>query len=80
MRFARAGGDRLGGLFGSPQLLLLSGIGSAEDLVAHGIEVREELPVGSGLQDHLVVSGVWLTGESALLAGIDAREHGALPA
>jgi choline dehydrogenase len=58
------------GAYGSPQLLLLSGIGPAGELASHGIDVREELPVGRGLQDHLVVSGVWLTGESALLAGM----------
>jgi choline dehydrogenase-like flavoprotein len=55
------------GAYGSPQLLLLSGIGPADELASHGIGVREELPAGRGLQDHLVVSGVWLTGESALL-------------
>lgn len=43
-----------GGTFGSPQLLLLSGIGPAEALRAHGIPVAHELPgVGMNLQDHL---------------------------
>jgi len=56
------------GAYGSPQLLLLSGIGPAAELAGHGIGVREELPVGRGLQDHLVVSGVWLTGQSGLTA------------
>ena len=60
------------GAYGSPQLLLLSGIGPASELAPHGIGVREELPVGRGLQDHLVVSGVWLTGESDLLAEMTA--------
>jgi choline dehydrogenase-like flavoprotein len=42
------------GAFGSPQLLLLSGIGPREELDAHGIKVRHELPgVGRNLQDHL---------------------------
>ncbi|MEP1199611.1 GMC family oxidoreductase [Tateyamaria sp.] len=43
-----------GGAFGSPQLLLLSGIGPRDELAAHGIEVVHELPgVGQNLQDHL---------------------------
>ncbi|MFC2968440.1 GMC family oxidoreductase [Acidimangrovimonas pyrenivorans] len=43
-----------GGAFGSPQLLMLSGIGPADELRAHGIEVVHELPgVGQNLQDHI---------------------------
>jgi choline dehydrogenase-like flavoprotein len=42
------------GAFQSPQLLLLSGIGSGEDLRGLGIEVVHELPgVGRNLQDHI---------------------------
>jgi choline dehydrogenase-like flavoprotein len=42
-----------GGAFGSPQLLLLSGIGPREELARHGIDLRHELPgVGQNLQDH----------------------------
>jgi len=42
------------GAFGSPQLLLLSGIGSRDELAQHGIDVAHELPgVGRNLQDHL---------------------------
>jgi choline oxidase len=41
------------GAFVSPKLLLLSGIGPADELRAHGIEVRCDLPaVGEHLQDH----------------------------
>lgn len=41
-----------GGVFNSPQLLLLSGIGSRADLEALGLEVRVDLPgVGKNLQD-----------------------------
>lgn len=44
------------GAINSPQLLLLSGIGPAEQLQAHGISVLEPLPgVGENLQDHLLV-------------------------
>ena len=42
------------GAFGSPQLLLLSGIGPGEELRRHGIAVAHELPgVGRRLQDHI---------------------------
>jgi len=42
------------GAIGSPQLLMLSGIGSADRLKPHGIEVLHELSgVGQNLQDHL---------------------------
>ncbi|MBU6421802.1 MAG: choline dehydrogenase [Gammaproteobacteria bacterium] len=42
------------GSFQSPQLLMLSGIGDAEVLRRHGIEVVQHLPgVGQNLQDHL---------------------------
>ncbi|MBM7774553.1 choline dehydrogenase-like flavoprotein [Actinokineospora baliensis] len=40
------------GAYNSPQLLLLSGIGPADELAALGIPVVADLPVGRGLQDH----------------------------
>lgn len=44
------------GAINSPQLLMLSGIGHAEELAVHGIECQHELPgVGKNLQDHLDV-------------------------
>ena len=43
-----------GGAINSPQLLLLSGIGSADESRRHGIAVVHDLPgVGRNLQDHL---------------------------
>jgi choline dehydrogenase len=43
-----------GGAYGSPQLLMLSGIGPAAHLRQHGIAVAHDLPgVGQNLQDHL---------------------------
>lgn len=43
-----------GGAFNSPQLLQLSGVGRAEDITPHGIDMVHELPgVGQNLQDHL---------------------------
>jgi choline dehydrogenase len=43
------------GVFGSPQILMLSGIGPAGHLREHGIEVRADLPVGDNLHDHMFV-------------------------
>jgi choline dehydrogenase len=44
-----------GGTIGSPQLLLLSGIGPAEHLRDHGIDVVADVPgVGQNLHDHLL--------------------------
>ena len=43
-----------GGAFGSPQLLMLSGIGPEDELRAHGIAPVHVLPgVGENLQDHI---------------------------
>lgn len=42
------------GAFGSPQLLMLSGIGDGERLSKLGISVKKDLPgVGQNLQDHI---------------------------
>ena len=50
------------GAVNSPQLLLLSGIGSADQLRAHDIDVVVDQPgVGQNLQDHPVVGPMWLT-------------------
>ena len=47
------------GAYHTPQLLMLSGIGPAEELAALGITVVADLPVGDGLQDHLRFTAVW---------------------
>ena len=44
------------GAYQSPVLLMLSGIGPAEDLQLFGIDVREALPVGHNLQDHAMAT------------------------
>lgn len=42
-----------GGVYGSPQLLMLSGLGPAAHLREHGIDVVRDMPgVGSNLHDH----------------------------
>jgi choline dehydrogenase len=55
---ARARGEIIvsAGVFGSPQLLLLSGIGPAEHLVQMGVPVLHNLPaVGGNLHDHFYI-------------------------
>ena len=55
-RVARAGAEVIlsAGAIGSPQLLMLSGVGGGGHLAAHGIEAIVDRPaVGRGLQDHL---------------------------
>ena len=60
------------GAIQSPQLLLLSGIGPADDLRAVGLEARHDLPgVGRNLQDHPFVSVIWEISEKNTLYGAD---------
>ncbi|BEP58060.1 GMC family oxidoreductase N-terminal domain-containing protein [Variovorax sp. V118] len=48
------------GAIGSPQILQLSGVGPAELLRQHGIEVALDAPgVGANLQDHLQIRAVY---------------------
>jgi choline dehydrogenase len=56
------------GAVNSPQLLMLSGIGPADHLEDHGIEVQQDLPgVGKNLQDHLFAFTVYETTETDTL-------------
>ncbi|KXN92019.1 L-sorbose 1-dehydrogenase, partial [Leucoagaricus sp. SymC.cos] len=62
------------GPFGSPQVLLLSGIGPADQLREHGIQVRKDLPaVGNNLQDHFGVSIAHRVPMSHSLLSIEKR-------
>jgi len=48
------------GAIGSPHVLMLSGIGPADQLRAAGVEVRHDLPgVGQNLRDHPHVYATW---------------------
>jgi choline dehydrogenase len=49
-----------GGAYGSPQVLMLSGIGPARELTTLGIPVVHDLPgVGHNLQDHITATLIW---------------------
>jgi choline dehydrogenase-like flavoprotein len=50
-----------GGVIGSPQILMLSGVGPAGHLRDLGIGVNADLPVGQNLHDHLFVPMTYLT-------------------
>jgi choline dehydrogenase len=54
-RTIRAGKEVIlsAGFVGSAQLLMLSGVGHAQHLRDHGIEVVSDLPVGDNLHDHM---------------------------
>ncbi|KAK9299911.1 hypothetical protein QLX08_007215 [Tetragonisca angustula] len=45
------------GAINSPKILMLSGIGPAEELEKHGIQVISNLSVGRNLQDHVMTTG-----------------------
>lgn len=48
------------GVFGSAQILMLSGVGPAEHLRGLGIDVVADLPVGQNLHDHMFVPLTYL--------------------
>lgn len=55
------------GAIGSPQILMLSGVGDPDDLRPHGIEMQADLPgVGQNLQDHLQARPVFRTDLSTI--------------
>lgn len=63
-----------GGAFGSPQLLMLSGIGPAAHLQQMGIPVVHDLPgVGRNLQDHIDYVQAWRVGSNTESFGVSAR-------
>jgi choline dehydrogenase len=57
---ARRGVVLAAGALRTPQLLMLSGVGPADHLSAHGIPVLANLPgVGANLHDHPMITPVW---------------------
>jgi len=61
------------GVFGSPQLLMLSGIGPPDELARHGIALRHELPgVGANLHDHVDLALLYRSSDPTLM-GVTLR-------
>ncbi len=57
------------GAIGSPQVLLLSGIGDPDELRAAGVAPKHDLPgVGRNLQDHPFVTLIWEVSDTHSLA------------
>ena len=55
------------GAIGSPQIMMLSGLGSGDELQAFGIDVHRDLPgVGKNLMDHLQARPVFKTDLSTI--------------
>jgi choline dehydrogenase-like flavoprotein len=62
------------GAYGSPQLLMLSGIGPAAELRKHGVPVVHEVPgVGQNLHDHLTTVLIYRTARTDAALGISLR-------
>ncbi len=65
-----------GGAVNSPQLLLLSGIGPADELRAVGVEPVVDLPgVGRNLSDHLAAGVVVSTSRTDTLVSAESLRH-----
>src|SRR5262249_22170528 len=65
-----------GGAIGSPQLLMLSGIGPADHLRELGIPVMVDSPgVGANLSDHPGVPAMWRTPKVPTLVGQAGPKH-----
>jgi choline dehydrogenase len=56
------------GSYETPKLLMLSGIGPGDALRSFGLEVHADLPVGQGLQDHLLVFLNYATDVESLMS------------
>lgn len=73
-----------GGAFGSPQLLMLSGVGAGAELQQLGIPVLHDLPgVGRNLHDHIDHVQTWRTRSTKETFGVSlgggSRVAGAIP-
>jgi choline dehydrogenase-like flavoprotein len=86
VRYRRRGRERVvraerevilaAGAIGSPQILLLSGIGPADHLREVGVDVRHDLPgVGRNLQDHPFVSILFELDRGPSLYRADSPRH-----
>ncbi|MBV8430287.1 MAG: GMC family oxidoreductase N-terminal domain-containing protein [Solirubrobacterales bacterium] len=65
------------GSYQSPQILMLSGIGPAQELEFGGILPVHDLPVGRGLQDHIATWISYTTDQPSLL-GAETEESAVL--
>jgi choline dehydrogenase len=69
------------GAYGTPEILMRSGVGRGEDLASLGVDMQVELPgVGDNLHDHPAIT-LEFDASACLVAQLDAfrYEHGWLP-
>jgi choline dehydrogenase len=66
------------GTYQSPQILMLSGIGPADELALGGIPPVVDLPVGRGLRDHVATWITYTTDEPSLLTAETEENAGLL--
>ena len=65
------------GAIGTPQIMMLSGLGPAEHLGKHGIDIVRDLPgVGANLQDHLQIRTSYRISGAKTLNDLQARLWG----
>jgi choline dehydrogenase-like flavoprotein len=62
------------GTYGSPQILMLSGIGLPDQLTRFGIPLVVDLPVGANLQDHPLLPIDYFTNEKSLFSAGSAED------
>jgi len=65
------------GVVGTPQILMLSGIGPADELRAVGVDAVADLPVGKNMHDHLFVPMTFLA-PGAIHRGTPAHFFGGM--
>ncbi|MEO0682955.1 MAG: GMC family oxidoreductase N-terminal domain-containing protein [Pseudomonadota bacterium] len=64
------------GAYGSPHILMLSGVGPRAQLEAQGIEVLRDMPgVGANLQDHLMAPVAYHCTQEITLANAESEEE-----
>jgi 4-pyridoxate dehydrogenase len=67
-----------GGTFNTSQLLMLSGIGSADHLIGMGIAPLADLAVGDNLHDHLTVALFWKRLQRSAFHGVMRFDRAAI--
>jgi choline dehydrogenase len=78
LKQVRANGEVIlsGGAFNSPQLMQLSGVGPADLLRQHGVDVVADMPgVGADLQDHFQVRFNYRCTEPITINDMMAKKH-----